>query len=197
MHVTKHLCSRHYLVAQFRFFEHYYGRGRCKKGTWIGFQAAFCRSYIPWEHTLWSWWFMTGEYDINLRKIQGQYTTLCLYRGGVWGICLWKIHAVKLISGAPLRAMDTSVFSHLSLKAAFERLPALYPNLQRASWDSRSGMRKCYHLCFSLFSILATASDSTNDGSCPSQTTQFVLVFIWAPMGGQYHLQYNETTNRS
>lgn len=74
---------------------------------------------------------MTREYGINLRKIQGQYTTLCLYPGGVWGICLWKIHAVKLISGAPLRAMDTSVFSHLSLKAAFEGLLALYPNLQR------------------------------------------------------------------
>lgn len=93
---------------------------------------------------------MICEYGINLRKIQGQYTTLCLYPGGVWGICLWKTHTVKLISGAPLIAMDTSVFSHLSLKAAFEGLPALYPNLQRASWDSRSSMRKCYHLCFSL-----------------------------------------------
>lgn len=44
-----------------------------------------------------------------------------------------KTHTVKLISGAPLRAIDTSIFSHLSLKAACEGLSALYPHLQRAS----------------------------------------------------------------
>lgn len=93
---------------------------------------------------------------------------------------LWKTHTVKLISGAALRAMDTSGFSHLSLKAVCEGLFALYPHLQRASWDSRSSMRKCYHLCCSLL-ILHSCNCFRSPSSSPSQTIQFVL-FIWPPL---------------
>lgn len=110
---------------------------------------------------------------------------------------LWKTHTVKLISGAPLRAMDTSGFSHLSLKAVCEGLFALYPHLQRASWDARSSMRKCYHLCCSLLILHSCNCFRLTRWQFLSFSNYSICAaFYLAPTGGQYHLQYNQTTNR-
>lgn len=110
---------------------------------------------------------------------------------------LWKTHTVKFISGAPLRAMDTSGFSHLSLKAVCEGLFALYPHLQRASWDSRSSMRKCYHLWYSLLILHSCNCFKYTEWWFHSFSDYSICAASYlAPTGGQYHLQYNQITKR-
>lgn len=118
---------------------------------------------------------MVCEYGINLRKIQGQFTTPCLYTGGVWGVCLVKNTYCETDFWSP-----TQSYGHHSWVES-----SMWGTLCPLFSSAKSKLRfEIYHeetvflSPYSPFLLLL----QTHQMMVSLLTIQFVLLFIWAPL---------------